>query len=241
MKWYHTLFFAALAVFTTTSLAETEIERVHKSLQHVLPGLPRDAVRPSPVAGLYQVMIPPKMFYVSADGRFAIDGDVIDLLQQKNISTPVRDKMRISAIDALGENQMIIYDSAKQKYTVTVFTDIDCGYCRKLHSQIDEYNKAGIRVRYLFYPRAGIGSASYNKAVSVWCADDQRKALTLAKRGEAIAEKQCDNPVAKEYELAQQIGVRGTPAIITEEGQVIPGYVPPARLKVILEAQQTLQ
>jgi len=145
--------------------------------------------------------------------------------------------MPMAAIDKLGEDSMIIFSpkNGKVKHTITVFTDIDCGYCRKLHSAIDEYNELGIRVRYLAYPRAGIGSASYDKAVAVWCAKDRKKAMTQAKNNQSVNSGKCANPVAEHFEMGSKIGVRGTPALVLESGQLVPGYVPPQRLAAILE------
>ena len=120
------------------------------------------------------------------------------------------------------------------QHTVTVFTDIDCGYCRKMHSQMAAYNKEGIKIRYLMFPREGVNSDSFNKAVAVWCADDRQDAMTKAKRGEEIARKTCDNPVEAQFELGQKLGVRGTPSMILEDGEMIPGYVPPTQLAQLL-------
>ena len=204
--------------------ADADIKQAHAAVQKMIPTVPLEAIQPSPLPGLYQVMIPPQMFYISADGRFAIDGDLIDLQSGVNVTNAVRD-----------EDAMIVYGPKKPTHTVTVFTDIDCGYCRKLHKEIDQYSKAGIKVRYMAYPRAGLNSGSYQKAVAVWCSKDRNDALTRAKLGEEIKAKDCENPVAQQFELAQRLGLRGTPAIITEQGQVLPGYVPAAQLKMMLD------
>jgi thiol:disulfide interchange protein DsbC len=129
---------------------------------------------------------------------------------------------------------MVIFAPEEYDHTITVFTDIDCGYCRKLHNEIDAFMAEGIRVRYLFYPRAGLGSPSYQKAVSVWCADDRKQALTDAKAGEPLPEKSCENPVADHMALGEAMGVTGTPAILLENGQLVPGYVPAKRMAAIL-------
>jgi thiol:disulfide interchange protein DsbC len=227
----------ALLLFHTPVMADTDadIKEAHAAVQKMIPTVPLEAIQPSPLPGLYQVMIPPQMFYISADGRFAVDGDLIDLQSGVNVTTAVRDKMRIAAVNDQGEASMIVYGPKKPTHIVTVFTDIDCGYCRKLHSEIGQYTKAGIKVRYMAYPRAGLGSGSYQKAVAVWCSKDKNDAMTRAKRGEEVKAKDCDNPVAQQFELAQRIGLRGTPAIITEQGQVLPGYVPADRLKKMLD------
>ncbi len=230
---------ATVLLFVNTSVmadADADIKKAHAAVQKMIPTVPIEAIQPSPLPGIYQVMIPPQMFYISADGRFAIDGDLIDLQSGENVTNVVRDQMRIAAVNAQGEDSMIVYGPNNPTHTITVFTDIDCGYCRKLHKEIDQYSKAGIKVRYMAYPRAGLNSGSYQKAVAVWCSKDRNDALTRAKLGEEIKANDCDNPVAQQYELAQRLGLRGTPAIITEQGQVLPGYVPAAQLKLMLDA-----
>jgi thiol:disulfide interchange protein DsbC len=125
---------------------------------------------------------------------------------------------------------MIIFKPEESKYKVTIFTDIDCGYCRKLHSEIEQYMAEGITVQYLFYPRAGKGSESYTKAISVWCADDRKEALTAAKKGGSPETKSCDNPIDEHMQLGVDFKVRGTPMIVSEDGKVFPGYVPAKKL-----------
>ncbi len=228
---------SALVFLNTPAMADVDadIKQAHAAVQKMIPNIPLEAIQPSPLPGLYQVMVPPQMFYISADGRYAVDGDVIDLQSGVNVSTALRDKMRIAAVNAQGEETMIVYGPKKPKHTVTVFTDIDCGYCRKLHNEMAKYNKAGIQVRYMAYPRAGVGSGSYQKAVSVWCSKDKLEAMTRAKQGQEVKAKDCDNPVAQQSALAQSLGIRGTPAIVTAQGQIFPGYVPAERLKTMLD------
>lgn len=225
----------ALLCLNIPAMAVADTKQAHAAVQKMIPDVPLEAIQPSPLPGLYQVMIPPQMFYISTDGRYAVDGDLIDLQTGVNVSTAPRGKMRITAINAMGESSMIIFGPEKPQYKVTVFTDIDCGYCRKLHSEMDKYNKAGIQIRYMAFPRAGIGSGSYQKAVSVWCSKDRQAAMNKAKKGETVKAKDCDNPVAQEFALAQRLGIRGTPALVTEQGQILPGYVPADRLKAMLD------
>ena len=192
-------------------------------------------IKPSPLPGLYQVTAPPMVFYMSKDARYVINGDIIDLQKQINLSEHQRAAAKMAAVNQLSEKDMIVYAPKKVKHVVTVFTDIDCGYCRKLHSEIAQYNKLGIEIRYLAYPRAGIGSDSYKKAVAVWCAKDRKAAITTAKNGGNIEQKTCDNPVAKEFNLGQELGVNGTPTLVLENGQIYPGYAPPEQLNKVLE------
>lgn len=192
-------------------------------------------IKPSPIAGLYQVTAPPMVFFMSKDGRYLVQGDIVDLVNRVNISATERAAAKKVALAKLSKKDMIIYAPKKVKHVVTVFTDIDCPYCRKLHSEIPEYNKRGIEIRYLAFPRAGIGSGSYNKAVSAWCATDRKKAFDNAIEGKPIPHKTCQNPVAKEYQLGQELGVNGTPAMVLANGQIFPGYAPPDKLSMVLD------
>ncbi len=130
---------------------------------------------------------------------------------------------------------MIVFAPEQPKHMITVFTDIDCAYCRKLHRQMDEYNRLGIGVRYLFYPRAGPNSASFRKAVAVWCAKDRKQALTTAKAGGKIEMLKCPSPVRQHMDKGKQVGVSGTPTIILENGTKLPGYVSPPKLSRIIQ------
>ncbi len=190
---------------------------------------------PSPLPGFYEVPVGRRMFYISEDGRYLINGEIFDLEAQMNLTKSRNNGTRLELLGQLDESQMVIYGDTDAKHTITVFTDIDCGYCRKLHSQIAQYNQLGIRVRYLAYPRAGKNSASYDKAVSVWCAEDRKQALTQAKSGAKLPKRQCENPVDEQMQLGEQFGIQGTPAIILEDGELIAGYVPPQELQRILQ------
>jgi len=221
---------AALPVLAAEPAQKGPPTDLTATLTKVMPGLEVDEVNITAVPGLYEVIAGPRVFYITADGNFLIDGDVIDLAQRTNITDERRGVVRVRAIDAVGEENMVVFAPKDPKYTVTVFTDIDCTYCRKLHEDMAGYNAKGIKMRYLAYPRAGLGSASYQKAVSVWCAEDRNAAMTKAKAGEAVPQKTCDNPVADQFALGGMLGVRGTPAMVLPDGTVVPGYVPPDRL-----------
>lgn len=196
-----------------------------------IPGSKPEEFRPSPVAGLYEFTRGAQVLYVSADGKHVIDGDLFDLGSEENLSERRRREARLKMLAGIPDSQAVVFGGAGAKHTVTVFTDIDCGYCRELHSQIAKYNELGIRIRYLFFPRTGPETESWDKAVLVWCANNRNDALTRAKKGETLKNAKCAaNPVARDYELAQDMGVRGTPAIILPNGDLLPGYVPPAML-----------
>lgn len=204
-------------------------------LQAALNGEKPDRVVPSAIPGLFEVVIGGQVLYVSQDGHFVVQGDLVDLGSRTNLTEARRGQLRGQLLNTINEKDMIIFGPAGPvRHTITVFTDIDCGYCRKMHSQMAEYNKEGIKIRYLLFPREGIGSDSYTKAVSVWCATNRQDAMTRAKRGEAIESKSCENPVKAQYELGQKIGVQGTPSIILDDGGMLPGYVPPTQLAQML-------
>lgn len=204
-------------------------------LQAALRGEKPDTINPAAIPGLYEVVIGGQVYYLSEDGHYIVQGDIIDLNSRDNLTENRRGELRDKALAALDEKDMVVFaPTGPVRHTVTVFTDIDCPYCRKMHSQISAYNKEGIKVRYLLFPREGIGSESYNKAVSVWCSSDRQDAFTKAKRGDKIESKTCDNPVRAQFELGQKLGVQGTPTIILESGDVLPGYVPPTQLSELL-------
>lgn len=234
------LFITVLVCCTFPLLAAEPAQPDLSRLQSLLGEEKPDSVKPTAIPGLYEVMLKSKIVYLSQDGRFVIQGDLIDLKERTNLTEARLDTQRSKALAAIGEDQMVVFAPTEPaKHTITVFTDIDCGYCRKFHQEIADYNRNGIKVRYLMYPRAGIGSDSYDKAVAVWCSPDRRDAITRAKKGEAIEQKSCSNPVKEQYELGQALGVRGTPTIILEDGQLIPGYVPAARLAAMLDRGAT--
>jgi thiol:disulfide interchange protein DsbC len=222
----------------SAAVAETDTSNaIKQSLARVLPGVTPDQIAPSPMQGVSEVLVGPRVFYISDDGRYLLQGSLIDLETRKDISEERRKDLRLDAIRKVGAGNMIVFPAEKERHTITVFTDIDCGYCRKLHKEIDQFNAEGITVRYLMFPRAGVDSPSYDKAVSVWCSDDRRAALTQAKAGGEIAPRKCDNPVKDQYELGGLLGVTGTPALILDNGELLPGYVPAKRLAQALDAQ----
>jgi len=244
MKFTLLLLPAALLLFFS-SIAVAEVDKqtrdiIAGSLGSVMPGVVPDEINETPIPGVYEVALGPRIVYVSGDGNYLLQGDIINLATRENISEPRQNAVKIKAINAVGEDNMVIFsppEGVPVKHTVNVFTDIDCGYCRKLHDEMADYNKAGIRARYLFYPRAGKGSESYFKAVKVWCSKDRQKAMSDAKQGKALdAPTDCKNPVDDHMALGSLVGVSGTPALLLENGQLVPGYVPASRLSAALDS-----
>ncbi len=232
-KWI--LIFSVL-LFSSGIYADPDREDfLRKAITDVFPDVEITRIKPAPIPGLYEVMLGTEMFYLSEDGRYILQGDLIDLGEKINLSEQERAAARKRVLESIPESETIDFVPEAARHTVYVFTDITCGYCRQFHRDMAELNGKGVAVRYLAFPRAGIDSDSFREMESVWCAADPNEAMTLAKGGRPVKPAQCDNPVQRQYELGQNLGVRGTPAIYLENGQEMPGYVPPDDL---LEALQ---
>lgn len=201
-----------------------------KLIDETLPGVVADKIQDAEIPGFYEVVIGTRLLYLSKDGKYMFLGDLVDTKARMNLSEARRAELTIAKLDAVDPNRMIMIGPEQAKRHITVFTDVDCPYCARFHRDIPKLNAAGLEVRYLLFPRAGIGSKSYERAVGVWCADDQVATMTIAKAGGDVAPKTCDDPVKQHLELGQAVGVRGTPAIFLDDGTLIPGYVPAARL-----------
>lgn len=213
------------------AMAADQDEAAKAKILESFPELAFDDIGASPIPGLYEVQLGSSVSYISSDGRYLIRGDIYDSVTEENLTEARRTSVRVRAVENVGENSMIIFEPEQAKHTITVFTDIDCGYCRKLHRQIDDYNELGIKVRYLFFPRSGPDTMSWFKAEHVWCAGDRNSALTRAKAGEAVQSDGCGTtPVQQHYLLGRAFGITGTPAIIVDTGELIPGYVAPDEL-----------
>ncbi len=203
-------------------------EAVIAKLAKTLGGIPQSSIKVAPMPGWYEVARGSAIGYVSEDGQFLLDGDLIDLKSKVNLTDKRRSDWRKSIIAGIDESQMIIFEPEKVKHTITVFTDVDCGYCRKLHSHMKEYLADGIRIRYVFYPLRGENAPSFQTAERVWCSADRQEALTQAKLGKEITTEICkDNPVAMHLQAGMTLGIRGTPGVLTEDGRLLPGYMPP--------------
>lgn len=200
------------------------------------PGIKAEDVKTSPLPGIYEVAMGSDTAYVSADGKYLINGDMYEIESRINLTEAGRSGVRRAALAKLDERDMIIFSPAKPTHTITVFTDVECGYCRKLHGEIDQLNKLGVRVRYMAYPRAGPGSDDWHKMENVWCSKDRKAAITQAKSGSDVKAPACGaTPVAKQFALGEKLGVNGTPAIFTDAGDYIGGYLPPDKLLEQLE------
>jgi len=211
-----------------SALAEDELDaELTLALSRLLPDVEIDDVSPTPINGLYQVVIGSDVIYMTRDGNYVIKGEILDLEERRNLTEDVRADSRVKILGGIKKDDYIEFSSKNMQNAIYVFTDVDCGYCRKLHLDVPELNSLGVSVRYLAYPRAGVDSAAGHEMSNVWCAKDRQKALTAAKNRESVEAKPCDDPVAKQYALGKKLGVRGTPAIYLQNGRMLPGYMPP--------------
>jgi thiol:disulfide interchange protein DsbC len=229
---------ALCALFLTHSVqAKDDSEKLKQLLQQRLSEISITELKPSPIPGLYEMVFGSRIAYVSADGQYMLMGELIDLEGRRNLTAMRRGSLVLKSIDALGEANMIVFGPAKPKRTLTVFTDVDCPYCARLHKEVPKLNQAGVKVRYLLYPRAGKGSETYNRSVAVWCAKDRAQAIAVAKSGGKLEMKTCTNPVDEHVRLGHEVGVEGTPTIVMDDGRVLPGYAPAADLLAALGLQ----
>lgn len=231
----------SLGLASTFAMAADADKAIRESLQSIQPDMPIEAIAESPMDGVYQVQLKGgRQLYASADGQFLIQGYMFQFKdgQASNLTEQAQNRAVGKTIEAVPTKEMVIFAPENPKTHITVFTDTDCGYCQKLHSEVAELNRLGVEVRYMAFPRQGMGSHGANTLTSVWCAKDPKAAMNKAKAREDVPAASCDNPVAKQYELGQLVGVQGTPAIILADGQLIPGYQPAPQLaELALKAQ----
>ena len=227
-----TLLAVTLLWSALSGLAQADDSAIQNTLQRL--GVKVTDIQPSTLPGMKTVLTDSGVFYISDDGKQMIQGPLYDISGQHPVNVTFRQ---------LGQKmeqmvpQMIIYKAAKQQHVVTVFTDITCGYCHKLHQQMADYNALGITVRYLAFPREGMGGGVAKAMTSVWCAADRNKAFDAAMNGSAPAPASCNIDLSRQYQLGLMYGIQGTPAILTENGTLIPGYQGPQELKQYLDSQ----
>jgi len=232
---------AMLAVLCTFGSAQAgdksaELDQVRQKVGEMFEMIEPEDVSTSPVDGWYTIHKGSVIAYVSADGRYLLQGDLIDLDHQVNLSEAVRSDARRDLMSSVTDDQTIMFSPAEVKYSVSIFTDVECTYCRRLHAQIDDYMAHGIEVRYLMYPRNGPASRAWNTAEEIWCAPNRQDALTAAKLDRKFASTNCDASIVEEhYDIGQDVGLSGTPAIVLQDGTLIGGYLAPDQLAAQLE------
>ncbi|WP_394131174.1 bifunctional protein-disulfide isomerase/oxidoreductase DsbC [Shewanella maritima] len=241
MKMTKALAVVAALIFAPLATAATATGSDEAQLKQALAdnlGVEVHSISDAPINGLYQAITDRGVLYISADGSKLFHGNIYDLNQRmKNLTDAALAGPRLEMMQPF-EDDMLVYKAKNEKHVVTIFTDVDCGYCRKLHAEMDDYNDLGITVRYLAFPRRGVPSANADEMQAVWCAKDPLKAMTDAKAGGNVKAASCDIDIAGQYKLGQTFGISGTPAIVLENGSIVPGYQPPQQLLQTLERSQ---
>jgi thiol:disulfide interchange protein DsbC len=209
--------------------------RARDALLKLDPKMPIERIGDAPLAGFQQAIVGGQVVFVSNDGKYLMQGTLYDIAGKRDVGEAAMSALRLELLRSVPVSERIVFAPANPKYTVTVFTDVECGYCRKMHSEIAEYNALGIAIQYAAFPRMGLGSEDYRKMVAVWCAADPKKALTDAKNDRPVPYRNCTNPVALQYKLGQRMGLTGTPMVLAPDGSQLGGYVPPAQLRATLD------
>ncbi len=220
---------------------------LQQQIEKNIPGVKIDSIRKSKMPGFYEVMSSGQLLYVSKDAQYLISGKLFSISNGlTDLTAESMERLELKKapsrrekINAINEKDMIVFKAADEKYRVTVFTDVDCSYCRKLHKEMKNYNKLGITVQYMGFPRAGIGSPSHKKLQTVWCADDPLDAMNKAKIDRTFGSNTCDDPLEKHIQLVKEFDLSGTPAIILKSGRLIPGFIDPRRLLAIVKDDET--
>lgn len=231
----------ALGLVSTMSVAVDADQAIRNTLKAIDPTMAVEAIAESPMPGVYQVELAGgRQLYTSADGQFLLQGYLFQVKNGKpvNLTEAAESRGVVKLLDAIPASEMVVFAPKQPKTHITVFTDTDCGYCQKLHSEVPELNRLGVEVRYLAFPRQGLESEAAKELSNVWCAKNKQEAMNLAKTRQSVPDTQCDSPVAKQFALGQMIGVSGTPAIVLANGKIIPGYQPAPQLaKIALESK----
>ncbi len=235
-----TVLTAALLFVSLPALAEeesAELQMVRDTVSEHFAEIDPEDIFESPIEGWYTIRKGAIIAYITGDGRYLLQGDLIDLENNANLSEQSRNDARVIMMSAVPNEELIVFTPENVEHTVSIFTDIDCTFCRRLHAQIDQYMAQGIEIRYFLYPRNGPTSPSWAKAESVWCANDRNEALTLAKLDKEYPTRTCDSSiVSNHYAIGQDVGLRGTPAIVLHDGTLFSGYMPPDHLKQAIVA-----
>ncbi len=219
---------AAMLVASFSFANEAEFKQLEQALSEKMPDLEITEITATPIPGVLELLTGGDVIYLTPDANYMFQGNLIDLQARVNLTEARQGKVHMALINKVPDAETVVFAPEKSEDVreITVFTDTTCPYCSKLHEEVDNLNAAGIKVRYLLYPRAGLGSSAHKELMSVWCADDQQSAMTAAKRGQGVEEKTCETPIEKHIALAQQVGLRGTPLIYVDSGEIISGYRP---------------
>lgn len=247
---YKTVLIACSFLLTSQIFASEgpNLEQIKKQVEKTIPDMEIDLISESPLPGIYEILTSGQLLYVSADAKFLISGrlfslenGITDLTAQSIAQVDMKKApMRRDKVNAVDKSEMIIFKAADEKHVITVFTDVDCAYCRKLHKEMPKYNELGITVQYMGFPRAGLGSPSYQKLRAVWCAKDPNAAMDRAKLDRTFGNDTCDDPLPKQFKLVREFGLTGTPAIILKSGRLHSGYADAKTLLELVTADEAL-
>ena len=229
----------ALLITSSAVMADATTDQIKAQIQKIDQRIPVSSVAPAKIPGMYEVVLGSgEVIYSDAKGEYFLLGQLYQLTDEKgfvNLSEEKSNELRKELLAAVPDAEMVIFKAkGKEKATVSVFTDVDCQYCRKLHAEVPALQELGITVKYLAFPRQGPSSLAFSKMEKIWCSDDRLEAMTISKKGGDVDAPSCDNPVRKQFDLGQKVGVTGTPAIVTQDGRLIPGYMPADRLAATL-------
>ncbi|MBT8422095.1 MAG: DsbC family protein [Gammaproteobacteria bacterium] len=220
------------------SAAQAALPAEYEFVTEALPGLEIELVQPAPVPGYLELHSGPNIFYMSEDGKHLFVGSLVDIETETDLTEASKAKKRLGYVNKFDDSESIVFAADNEIAEVVVFTDIDCGYCRKLHREIANYNEAGISIRYLFFPRSGPGTSSWKKAQDVWCAESRQKAMTRAKNNQAVESGDCDTSILDaHYAAVNELGLSGTPALLTQDGALIIGYRSSEELLKLLDSE----
>ncbi len=226
----------AASLLAATTFAQAGEAEVRAAIKALNPSAVIDSVKATPVQGWMEATLGGQIVYFSDDGKYLLQGALVETATRRNLTEDAQSVVRVAELNKIQKKDLIIFPAkGTTKHVVKVFTDIDCGYCRKLHTEIKQYSDVGIEIQYLWFPRAGVPSDSSRKAIAVFCAKDQRKAMTDAKNGTDPGNATCPNPIEADYNLGQRMGVNGTPALLLADGTLMPGYMPAPQLLAELD------
>ncbi|QQZ30240.1 DsbC family protein [Thiothrix subterranea] len=227
----------SVALATTGAMADDVPADLGDKMKPMFGGSAPDSLKSTPVAGMFEAKFGGEIIYVTGDARYVFVGDLIDAQNKSSLTEASRSADRVAIVKTIDATKSIEFKAkGEEKHVLYAFTDVDCPFCVKLHKEVPALNEKGVTVRYLAYPRAGVGSPAYKKMVNIWCADDKAAAMNQVKNdGKELEAKECTNPVAEQFELGQKLGVNGTPALLTMDGTMIPGYRPADQLAKMLD------
>ena len=224
-----------LSIFLISCSASYEVDDAEKAFTEKYPNLKIESIKKVD-SSFFEIIIKDQILYLTADLKHLLAGNIIDLKTGNNLTEARVKKHRSSVLKNILDADTIIYKPKETSHVITVFTDISCPYCKKLHNEIDKLLENNIEVRYVLFSRNGKNDVAYRDMVSIWCSTNKKELIEKAFNDDFLSSKNCENPLDKNYQLGYELRVNGTPMIFTEDGAVIPGYLPYKRIIEILKS-----